>query len=171
MRGSYDNSSKQAGDLGERDVQPAPRAGQSPKTISFVERLRRIIFRVDEEGVGCKFAAQGAAERVKQQEFAKSLAVSSAIDCKAAHQRRRKERVPRQLPDDICGQIGEANAGSGKRVITGDGSVRCDQNKARGNASATVLPGLRMEIPVERIDTTRKCGPVVLIAEEFDAVA
>jgi hypothetical protein len=54
----------------------------------------------------------------------------------------------------------------GKRVVTGNPSPRrVEQNKARSDVPPLVLSGLRVQIPVERLDLTAEGAPVVRIVE------
>src|SRR5260370_16578956 len=81
----------------------------------------------------------------------------------------RNERVARQFPDSLCREFRKLHGRRRQRVVTAGSAVRQDQNEWRRHVLAGVLPGLNMEIPVERLYAAFEACPVVLRTKRLDA--
>jgi hypothetical protein len=78
-----------------------------------------------------------------------------------------KYRIARQFLASFSGQIGEANAVAGKRVVADDG-LAIEQNKWRGDASLCILAGLRVEVSIQFGYATGKARPIVTLVPRLD---
>ena len=97
----------------------------------------------DSKGGDLRRLHESAAQRVDEEKFTESLPLLASINSQSAQKCGGNNRIGRELPDYVGGQVCEIDSERGQRVITENGlrGGFGDNNKRRRDSAASILAG------------------------------
>lgn len=142
--------------------------GKRKKAFTLVEAARIFILSIYDHCEGRDLAPDGPKEGIRQQKPAIALALVASVDRKSTEKSRWNDRIARQFPHCLFGQLPEIHCRPRKGVVASDRTVRQHQHERRSHVLAGILTGLNPEIPIKRLHATFERRPVVLSTEDLD---
>lgn len=140
------------------------------EALALVEAPGGLILGIDDYREGGDLASRCSIERVCQKKSAITLALVPLIDGEPAEQRRRDERIVRQLARDGIRQFWQVDRRRRQRIEAGNAAIGQYQHEGRGDPLACLLSGLRPKISVEWLRAAREQRAIVMGAESLDAL-
>lgn len=137
-----------------------------------VERFGGLVLRLDQHRhrADLRRGLQTAAQRVHQQELALLLALELVVHGQPAQQDHRELWVTRQPLGQLGWQlIGGDDRGRQCEVAQDVRRGWGDQHEGGGDTLVRVLPGLLLQVAVQRLDSTGEAAAVVGLVEGLDA--
>lgn len=138
------------------------------EALALVEAPGGLILGIDDYREGGDLASHCPIERVCQKKSAVALALVPLIDSEPAEQRRRDERIARQLARDGIRQFCHADRCRRQRIEAGNAAIGQNQHEGSGDLLARLLSGLRPKISVEWLRAARERRAIVMGAESLD---
>ena len=137
------------------------------ETLALVEAPGGLILGIDDYRERGDLATYCPIERVCQKKSAVALALVPLIDGEPAKQRRRDERIARQLARDGIRQFWQADRRRRQRIEAGNAAIGQNQHEGSGDFLARLLSGLRPKISVEWLRAARERRAIVMGAESL----
>lgn len=138
------------------------------EALALVEAPGGLILGIDDDREGGDLASHCSIERVCQKKSAVALALVPLIDSEPTEQRRRDERIARQLARDGIRQFCHADRRRRQRIEAGNAAIGQNQHEGSGDLLARFLSGLRPKISVEWPRAARERRAIVMGAESLD---
>jgi hypothetical protein len=133
-----------------------------------VEGDSRIVLGIDDKRKDSDFRAQRAQSRVREKRGARLAPLKRPVVRQAFNPGDRDRWIPWQSLRQSLGEVGQWHAACGQDVVAGDGMAHIlDCNAARIGTTASVLRGLRSEVPIQRGHTALESGSIVLRPQDL----
>ena len=161
-------------DQTHRHEQPTRLGLQGEKSVMPIEGRGGIVLGVDHHCHRCNLIGMGeaAAQGIQKQMLPEALALRGLIHGEPAQQSDGELRIARQLVGQFVRQVDQGQHRSRQGVVAADARVRLvDGDERRGHALIRVLPGLMLQVAVERFRAAVKDSSVVLSAQRLDSDA
>ena len=152
-------------DRKEERTQSAP---QALETETLVECGRVVALGIDQDREHGRIGASGALYGIDDERPTEVLTLMARGNRQPANQRRRDERVARQLLRQRRREIAERHTGRGEGVVADDLAFRPDRDEAVADAALDVLGDEFAEVAVKRFDATGERFSIMVRAEKLD---